>query len=73
MSKIDVFWLVWNPNGKYPPKRRHTTRDSAIKEAFRMAREVPGDQFFVLESCGAAQRTDVQWLSARDADEEIPF
>lgn len=72
-QRCDLFWLVWNPNAKGAPTRRHLTRDSAIKEAFRLAREVPGERFFVLETCGMAQKSDVTWSSARDADEEIPF
>ncbi|HEX6022538.1 MAG TPA: hypothetical protein VFZ00_11125 [Solirubrobacter sp.] len=73
MNKIDVFWIVWCPNGKQPPKARHRTRDAAIKEAFRLARQAPGEEFFVMETCGVARKTDVEWASARDPDEEITF
>ena len=41
------FWLVWNPNGR-APTQKHASADLAEKEAERLARMVPGQEFYVL-------------------------
>jgi hypothetical protein len=48
MVKEDAeFWLVWTKNGRNP-RRSHTTEESAITEAERLARKFPGTKFLVL-------------------------
>lgn len=44
------FFLVWNP-ARNVPTVRHPTREAATFEAERLARQQPGDQFFVLRAC----------------------
>ncbi|MFG1304206.1 hypothetical protein V5F34_08705 [Xanthobacter autotrophicus] len=51
----DKFFLVWNPNGMGPPRYRHGTKESAEKEALRLAGENPGQTFHVLENIGTAK------------------
>lgn len=71
MSKkiTETLYLVWNPNTGYP-KFRHSSRESAIQEAKRLAGNHPGQPFYVLEAIGCAvMQEPVQWLEA----EEIPF
>lgn len=47
------FYFVWNKAGGAPNKS-HVTRQSADKEAKRLAAANPGQKFFVLEVVGAA-------------------
>ena len=62
-------FLVWNPNANFP-RYRHYSRDSAIREARRLADANPGEQFFVMAPVGLAVRRDpVEWIEADD----IPF
>lgn len=51
---LKTFYLVWNKAGGVP-NRSHVTRQSADKEASRLAAANPGKKFFVLEVVGAAQ------------------
>lgn len=57
----DAFWLVWNENG-HAPTFVHTSEGSAQKEASRLARLNPGQEFHVLESIGTALKRDVDWV-----------
>ena len=50
---LKTFYLVWNKAGG-APNRSHVTRQSADKEAKRLAATNPGKKFFVLEVVGAA-------------------
>ena len=51
---LKSFYLVWNKAG-HAPSKSHITRQSADKEARRLALMTPGQKFFVLEVVGAAQ------------------
>ncbi len=42
------FFMVWSPAGLYAPKYRHDTRETAKKEAERLAQGCPGQEFYVL-------------------------
>jgi hypothetical protein len=44
-----AFWMVYGM-GQRNPAHEHTSEASAIEEAKRLSREVPGVQFFVLEA-----------------------
>ena len=55
------FWMVWNPQ-RSAPRMKHFTRDSAINEAKRLARENPGEEFVVLQSVGSARRVDIDFV-----------
>lgn len=45
------FWMVWNPNG-LAPAFQHASKEGAEQEATRLARQVPGSMFIVLEAIG---------------------
>lgn len=67
------FWLVWNESG-YPPRYRHDTEESAVREAERLARVNPGQNFYVLEAVAlrvvdAMQRVDLR----QEVNFEPPF
>lgn len=49
MKEIHQFWMVWSPQGR-APTYRHDTWESAVNEARRLARTVPGNEFYVLHS-----------------------
>ena len=68
------FWMVYG-EGQGSPTARHKTFDSARTEAERLARIAPGVRFFILETVGAVEKVDVQFidLRPRDLDDEIPF
>lgn len=44
-----AFWIVWNPEGGNP-KHRHDARGQALREAERLARANPGQQFYVMRA-----------------------
>lgn len=67
---MDVFWLVWDPQGG-APTYQHPTFPQARSEAERLARMNPGRTFFVLASCGKAKKTDVEWTDINT--DGIPF
>lgn len=52
-----TFWLVWNPRGGSPTVR-HSTEDSALSEAKRLAERCPGDEFFILKAVRVAKRLE---------------
>ena len=60
MSEIHEtpFWLVWNPQGR-APTRQHANEGLAQMEAERLAREVPGHQFYVLQPIMVVERQDI--------------
>ncbi len=69
-----TFYLVWCPNGPTPPTYRHETEGNARREAERLAREKPGQEFFVLRSTGVAKKVDVVWIDHEIDDvDTIPF
>lgn len=58
---IDKFWVVWNVKGAFPNKR-HTSRESAVTEAHRLARENGNQTFMVFESIGEAKVVRSHWV-----------
>lgn len=50
---MNTFYVVWNI-ARGLPTYRHNTLDAAVKEAERLARVHPGQQFHVLGSMGVA-------------------
>lgn len=64
------FWIVVseaNGMARYPSK--HTTEDSAVKEAERLAR-LHGGRFYILEARGYAARNDV---TTKQFEAPLPF
>lgn len=47
-------WVVFAP-AKDKPTRIHSSRDDAIKESERLAREFPGTRFFILQVHGYSE------------------
>lgn len=70
----DRFWMVYGA-GQGAPTARHKCFDSARTEAERLARMVPGVRFFILETVGAVEKIDVQFIDLRAGDptDETPF
>lgn len=69
------FWMVWNPQ-RYAPTYRHTTAESALTEAKRLARNNPSQKFYVLQAIGLATIPEppVHVIKlASDVDADIPF
>lgn len=67
------FWLVWNPDGSMP-RQRHTSYDSAVREASRLAERHGPQQFFVLEAVSVAKRTEPVTVTPLLLDDDgIPF
>lgn len=68
-----AFWLVWNPQGR-APTRDHPTRDSAEREAERLARANRGQRFIVLQSVSERVVDDVQVIAhVPDDRDDVPF
>lgn len=61
----ESFFMVWNPNGR-PPMYRHMTRNAAITEAERLARENTGAQFFVLQAIEMRMVDGMQRVTLED-------
>lgn len=67
------FWMVWRLNWS-PPCAKHSTEESAIREAERLARNNPGETFVVLEAMKARCVENMQRFDlAVDADDGVPF
>lgn len=48
-KKSRQFWVVWNDR-QYPPTRKHWTLEEAQDEAERLARNNPGEWFYILKA-----------------------
>lgn len=71
---LKEFYLVWSPFGRTPPKYKHKTRDSAHKEAARLAKLHNDNSFYVLvvlERC-IVPSCMIQWQTTELVD-DIPF
>lgn len=79
---MDTFWLVWR-EFTTSPTHKHGTEASARREAERLARANPGEEFFILaaiDSC-VAPLQPVTWQSRNDEgrgvarleDHDAPF
>jgi len=77
----DCFFLVWcEPGarngaawGDFTPNKQHVTRELALEEAQRLARQHRGRRFFVVKAIAFAKSPlDVETI-ALDEREELPF
>jgi hypothetical protein len=66
------FYLVWNPNGREPP-RRHPSRVAASIEAEWLARAKPGQEFYVLVPLSLVTKNDIVRTTFDVSAEEILF
>lgn len=55
----EQFWMVWSPQGRAPTKV-HQTLGSATNEAERLARNNPGNQFYVLQALEMREVNDMR-------------
>ncbi len=69
MNNARPFWLVWNESG-HAPTFKHDSEESARREAERLARNNPGQQFHVLQVVGTCQHKAVEW---HEYEYEPPF
>ena len=66
------FWLVWCDTG-FAPKFKHSTIESAEKEAERLARENPGRNFYVVMPICEMKKADVTVQHFTYEKDELPF
>jgi len=64
-----AFWMVL---GKGLPVFRHPDETGARREAERLAREYPGEEFVVLQSVATVRKSDISWED-HDPEFQIPF
>lgn len=69
------FWLVWCDRYNSTPHRKHETRDSAAKEAERLAGSNPGHRFYVLPATeyATASINPVAWSTDPPDEDRVPF
>ena len=73
MSK-PPFYIVWCPSCPTPPRARHDTRDSAEREAARLARLNRGSEFFVMRAITSTRAADLEVVEFAPHDiSEIPL
>ena len=67
------FWVVWNPNGNSPVVK-HWEKESADREAERLASVNPGNRFYVLKSVSAvkSRAVEIERIKLEKSD-NIPF
>lgn len=66
------FWMVWRHNGN-TPTYQHQDKASAVLEAQRLAKNNPGETFFVLKTT-AAFVADLQPVKElKIVKDDIPF
>lgn len=54
--KFELFWMVFTEGmARSQPTRKHETRESAIKEAKRLAALHPDNMVYILETVGVAR------------------
>ena len=68
------FWMVL---GSGEPTLRHPSRQSAKREAERLARANPGEEFVVLEAVATVAKCDLVWTQndrdESETDDDVPF
>ena len=70
MKEQSPFCLVWNPDREMPKRKQHD-QETATTEAKRLARQNPGEEFFVL-ICAARVVHGETIVEQFDLD-EVPF
>lgn len=64
------FWMVVGI-GSGPPTVQHTTKEVAVAEARRLARQVPDTVFVVLEAVEAFVKRDIVMVNMRAGGNQI--
>lgn len=76
ITETHEFWVIWNEHGIHPPRFKHYSEESAMKEASRLAAVAPGRVFYVLKGTAAIVRSDLQinlLLKRPAVSDEVPF
>ena len=68
MDQHHKFYLVWCESGNVPTVK-HPNHTAACDEAERLARNVPGKTFHVLECVSSVKRSDLMWTG----EMPVPF
>ncbi len=63
-------YIVWSPTGPTPPRATHVFRHEAIRAAHSMARQHPGQQFYVCELIDLCETALVKHTDIRETREE---
>lgn len=66
----EKFWVVWQPESG-APRHRHESRESAQREAERLAECAYPRPFFVLEAISVSQKVTV--MTTFLGSDELPF
>ena len=67
------FWCVWEPHYGTPTVR-HCSKETAIKEARRLAADHPGRVFHLMEAMASYQKVDIAVTELQPRPEaDIPF
>lgn len=45
-------YIVWSPNGEAPPKVAHESHNAACHAAWMMAKQYPGQTFYIMRRAG---------------------
>lgn len=64
-------YIVWSPSGETPPKVSYQTHGAAHFAACRMAKQHPGQRFFVIARAGKGAFVDPD-LATGCADDRLP-
>jgi hypothetical protein len=65
------FYMVYREGqGNNAPAHKHLTRHDATLEAERLARQFPGNKFYVLEAVSCCIKHDVEWVQLSGV---VPF
>jgi hypothetical protein len=80
--KAQPFFLVWAPSRSAPTVKQFSYR-AAEEEAKRLARQCPGEPFYVLAACAEVRKIDVgvtrfainpdEHSPSCDCDDCVPF
>lgn len=72
--KHSRFWMVYNPQGR-GPTHKHWSRELADREATRLAKMNPGQDFFVLKTMAGfrAEEAPVVSIEITKGQDDIPF
>jgi hypothetical protein len=78
LNPTAAFWLVWRDSYNSTPHYKHRSKESAEREAERLAREFPGERFYVLPALANAvcKIQPVVWEeggTSASEEKEIPF
>lgn len=66
------FWMVWHEEGD-SPRCRHQSKQAAMDEATRLAKQAPGEVFFVLKATAGVRAKEPDVERVRFETDPIPF